>query len=177
MSDTIIDPEEFLGLSLNQYVLKLSKDLEKLGKNQSKEYSYLFVKDYKFGGRRTDLLLFVDVADRDWQENVPFIKAIATGKKVVDGRSIERDHIKYISNSIYGKCKLSKLADFDDDGDPDYALAVVTARGLSASKQKAVKSISESDLFEGEDFHVKLPNDYKEILRQSRLKEIMETEV
>ncbi len=173
MSDTIIKPEEFMDLSINQYVLKLDKDLKILGKNKSKEYPYLFIEEYKFSGKRMDLLLFIDVEDKTWQANLPFLKAIATGKKVIDGESIEREYVKYINNSVFGKCKISEVADFDGDGDPDYAFAVVTAYGRGASKQKAVKSIGQSELLEGQDMHVQLPKGYKETLQKSRmLKEI-----
>jgi hypothetical protein len=171
MADTDIKAREFSGLDLNHYKREFKKDLRILGSNQNKLYKYLFVRDYYFGGLKSDILLFIDIEkDKDWQEHVPFVKAIAIGDKVVDGKTIDKRYAKYISNSIYGQCKVATVADFDRDGNDDYAIAIVTAFGRrGATKNKAVELLGESkSLFEGENVHIMLAKEFKEMLRKSR---------
>ena len=142
MAETVINPREFIDININHYKYELKRDLRLLGRNKSKLYNYLFVKDYYFGGQKSDLLLFIDIEnDRDWQEHVPFVKAIAIGDKVVDGQTIDKRHVKYISNAIYGKCKVATVADFDEDGREDYAIAIVTAFGKGASREKTITQV------------------------------------
>lgn len=171
MGETLITAREFMSLDINHYKREFKKDLIHLGRNKNKLYDYLFVRDYYFGGQTLDILLFINVKqDKDWHAHVPFVKAIATGDKVVDGQTIDKRHAKYISNSIYGTCKVATVADFDDDGNDDYAIAIVTAFGRGASKEKAVRLLEESKktLFKDENVHIMLSKEFKEILKQSR---------
>jgi len=177
MADTVIKPEEFADLNLSQYEFKFKKDLDILGKNKNKLHGYLFIEDYYFGGQKSDLLLFVDVKeDGDWQEKVPIIKAIANGDLVVDGKELFEDTKdrnrakKYLFNSIYGDCKVATVADFDEDGNDDYAIVIVNAFGKrGATKDKIVKLLKDSKkLFDGQDVHVMLSREFREILKESR---------
>lgn len=168
-----IKPGEFVDFKPFDYEREFKLSLNHIGVDKKELYSYLFVKDYYFeNNQKRDILLFIDPKnDNDWRENAPFVKAIADRDRVVDGDTINKRYVKYIPNSIYGKCKLAKVADFDKDGKDDYAISIFTAMGQGASKRKALRFLEESKrkLFDGETVHILLDKEFDELLEESRL--------
>lgn len=184
MADTDIKPDELMNLNLAQYELELKKDLKRLGKTKQELHDFLYIKDFYFRTRKSDLFLFINVK-KDWQE-VPVIRAIAEGDVVVDGQElfenkIERNRAeKYIFNSIYGECVVTTVADFDQDGNKDCVIAIHKAFGeRGANKNKMVKLLEENkkSLFGRGDVHIILTKDLREILNKSREVEAAQKEV
>jgi len=167
-----IKPGDFVEFKPFDYEREFKLSLNHVGVDKKEVYPYLFVKDYYFeNNQKMDILLFIDPKnDKDWRANAPFVKAIADRDRVVDGDTINKRFVKYIPNSIYGKCKLAKVADFDKDGKDDYAISIITAKGQGASRQKALKPIGEGvkDLFKDENVHIMLDKDFEVILEESR---------
>ena len=183
MAETHIKPNDLMNLSLSEYQLNLKKDLNKLGATKQELHDFLYIKDFYFKTKKSNLLLFIDVK-KDWQE-VPVIKAISEGDVVVEGQElfenkIERNRAeKYIFNSIFGECMVTKVADFDEDGNPDYAIAIHKAFGeRGATKDKMVKILEENkeSLFGRKDIHVMLSKELRKILDESRAVEAAKKE-
>lgn len=172
MINTFITPEKFVKFTPVDYEREFKRSLKHIGVDKQELYHFLFVRNYYFKNeQKSDILLFIDVKnDKDWQANVPFVKAIADGKRVVNGETIDKRYVKYIAESIYGTCKLARVADFDNDGKDDYAISIVTAFGRGASRDKAVRLLggSKKNLFKGENVHVMLDREFAAILRESR---------
>ena len=169
--DKFIIPENFINFTPVDYKREFKKSLKHLSIDKKELYHFLLVRNYYFKNeQKSDILLFIDVKkDKKWQA-LPFVKAIVSNDKVVDGETINKRYIKYITNSIYGTCKLAKVADFDNDGKDDYSIAIVTAFGRGASKDKALRLLNESKttLFKGENVHMILDRDFEPMLRESR---------
>jgi hypothetical protein len=159
VSDTLIDPKKFPGLSITKYAFLLQKDLKRLSQFKNKEHQYIYVRRYDFGTTLSDLLLFVDINDRKWRKHVPFLEWIADGKT---------DEERYAYRSSYGKCKVTAVGDLDGDGDDDLVISIITAEGRGAKKEKVAKLLNQG-LFDGNDVYVRLSKEYKRILSEGVL--------
>ncbi|MEO1434441.1 MAG: hypothetical protein AAFV80_02840 [Bacteroidota bacterium] len=131
MSNSRIKPDKFLDLSKSRYLTLLEKDLLWHAR-KSKLIDFYLLKNYKFGGSKLALLLFVDPEDKDW---LPILQEAES--------SINNP------SSSSGKCKIIATADKNNDGQDDLVIAIKSCSG-DLSKDKAADLINE-ELFDQED--------------------------
>lgn len=123
MTETIIKPEEFKTMPITTYKRLLMKDFAKLSRKSGLK-DYIYVYQYKFGGKKQDLLLFVDPKDKEWTAEIERIKTVG---------------LKFAS----GECKVLEVPDRDGDGNDDITIAIKNAVG-DLSKAKVVEYLNTS---------------------------------
>lgn len=121
---TKIKPSDLPSLKLVQYNKILEKDFARISK-QNKLIDYLFVKGYKFDGKKSNLLLFANVEDPMWKNAADVAKG--KGKK-----------------NATGKCKVIKSKGKGEEKDR-IVIAIKTANG-DLSKNKVIETIND-DMF------------------------------
>lgn len=122
---TFITPGALADLSFNEYMKLLEKDFARKGR-AAKQEDYVVFTDYKFGTKKACLLLFVDTADKDWEN------ALAAARK-------------NSKKEASGKCLVTLSKDQDGNGKDDIVISIKTAEG-DLDKKKVAATIKE-DLF------------------------------
>jgi hypothetical protein len=125
---TKIKPTDLANLSLAQYQKLLEKDMARLARS-NKWVDYVLVTFYKFGSKKSGLLLFTAPDDKQWSAIIETAKA--NGKKFASG-----------------KMKVKLMPDKNQNGVDDLLLVVKTAEGQLAV-QKVAEYLSE-DMFGGD---------------------------
>lgn len=129
MSDTRIDPEEFLDMSPSKYFRLLEKDLARLSKKTGYK-DYTVIQKFRFDSKKQTVFLFASSDDKDWEDVLE--KAKERGKRFASG-----------------ECKVVEVMDRNGDGDEDITIGIKTANG-DINKFKVTELINE-EVFEDDD--------------------------